>query len=71
MVDYINWESFKQNPKWIIGFSDFTILLSHISKENIMGIHSWMPIQLPMLKNKSLISLSKILNGNADELKAK
>tara|TARA_Y100000389_G_scaffold193589_1_gene222512 strand:+ start:1150 stop:2055 length:906 start_codon:yes stop_codon:yes gene_type:complete len=71
MVDYINWGDFKRNPKWIIGFSDFTVLLCHILKENIMGIHSWMPIQMPLLNNKSLTSLSKALEGNADELKSK
>lgn len=30
IIDAINFKRFRQNPKWIIGFSDITILHSHI-----------------------------------------
>ena len=45
MVDLIDFELLKKNPKWIAGFSDITVLLSHIAKEcNMATIHSSMPV---------------------------
>jgi muramoyltetrapeptide carboxypeptidase len=30
MIDDINWEKFKQNPKWLVGFSDLTAVHLHV-----------------------------------------
>ena len=30
IVDKINFKKFKSKPKWVIGFSDVTVLLNHI-----------------------------------------
>ncbi len=30
IIDHINWDKFRLNPKWICGFSDITVLHSHI-----------------------------------------
>ncbi len=30
MIDRINWDKFKQNPKWLIGFSDITAFHLHV-----------------------------------------
>src|SRR6478672_9535934 len=30
IIDRINFKGFKKNPKWIIGFSDITVLHSHL-----------------------------------------
>lgn len=41
IVDYINWSKFKLNPKWICGFSDITILHSHIHAQfEVPTLHS-------------------------------
>ena len=41
IIDDINFEKFVQHPKWIIGYSDITLLLSHIySNYNIASLHS-------------------------------
>src|SRR5690606_23354969 len=40
IVDHINWTKFKNNPKWICGFSDITVLHSHIHQVcNVATIH--------------------------------
>ena len=40
IIDRINFRRFIKNPKWIIGFSDITILHSHILKRyNIASMH--------------------------------
>ncbi len=41
MIDKIKWEKFLANPKWIIGFSDITILHSHLFQNyRIASLHS-------------------------------
>jgi muramoyltetrapeptide carboxypeptidase len=45
MVDLIDFELLKKHPKWVAGFSDITVLLSHIAKVcNMATIHSSMPV---------------------------
>lgn len=40
ILDEINFDKFSKNPKWIVGFSDITILHSYIqNKFNISSIH--------------------------------
>lgn len=39
IIDQINFSGFKQNPKWVIGFSDITVLHAAIQKQNTMSIH--------------------------------
>lgn len=41
IIDDVSFKKFKKNPKWIIGYSDVTVFLSHIySKYKIAGLHS-------------------------------
>jgi muramoyltetrapeptide carboxypeptidase len=40
IIDKLNFTKFVKNPKWIIGFSDITILLNHITSNfNIATLH--------------------------------
>ncbi len=39
IIDGINFSRFKQNPKWVIGFSDITVLHAAIQKQEIASIH--------------------------------
>jgi muramoyltetrapeptide carboxypeptidase len=40
LLDHIHWKKFKKNPKWIIGFSDITILHTYLLTEiGVAGIH--------------------------------
>jgi len=45
IIDKIDFTNFKKNPKWIIGFSDITVLHSHIHNFGIETLHA------PMLIN--------------------
>ncbi len=41
IIDNINFDKFIQHPKWIIGYSDITLLHAHIySNYNIAGLHA-------------------------------
>lgn len=48
IIDKLDFSSFKRNPKWIIGFSDITVLHCHLAKNyGISSIHSKMCNSFP------------------------
>ncbi len=62
IIDDIDFSRFESNPKWIIGFSDITILHSHISAVfNTQSIHGQMPLTIPDGTKVSLETLRKAL----------
>lgn len=66
IVDNINFKKFESKPKWVIGFSDITVLLSHIySNCNIATLHAPMAgaFNDVDVDNKYLLSLQKALEG--------
>lgn len=72
ILDELNFEKFIKNPKWLIGFSDITVLLSHVSKNyNLPVIHAPMPYNFPMSSKKSLNMLFKLLFGKTYSIKIK
>ena len=47
IIDEIDFRKFKKHPKWICGFSDITVLHSHLQTLfNTASIHSLMPINV-------------------------
>lgn len=70
IIDKINFEKFLRNPKWIIGFSDATVLHSHVNTNfGIETIHAEMPLNFPKdgSDNISTESLRKCLFGEKVE----
>jgi len=66
IIDKIDFSNFVKKPKWIIGYSDVTVLHSHIhTNYKTETIHSTMPINFPKdnSSNKSLETLKKALFG--------
>lgn len=44
LVDRINWDAFESKPKWVIGFSDITVLHSRINNLGFPSVHATMPL---------------------------
>ena len=63
IIDLLDFTQFKQNPKWIVGFSDVTILHSYINKMDIATIHSAMPVTVAKATPETIESLRKSLFG--------
>lgn len=65
IIEKIDWQHFLKNPKWIIGFSDITLLLNKIQSFNIPCIHGPMPASFCKYQNnESLNYLHQLLfNG--------
>jgi len=67
IIDKISFKKFKKNPKWIIGFSDITVLHSHLySQYYISSIHAPMAgaFNNEEYKNEYVQSLRKLLSGD-------
>ena len=48
VIDKIDFTLFKQNPKWVVGYSDVTVLHSHIYRHcGVQTLHATMPINFP------------------------
>jgi muramoyltetrapeptide carboxypeptidase len=65
MIDLLDFTKFKQSPKWIIGFSDVTVMHSYINNLNIATIHGAMPITVAKASLESIESLRKSLFGES------
>ena len=64
IIDQLDFTRFKIQPKWIVGFSDITILHSHIFETcHVQTIHGQMPLNVPDGTKPSLESLRKALFG--------
>ncbi len=66
IIDHVDFKSFKKNPKWIIGFSDITLLHSHIHQQfNIATLHAPMggAFNSDHGDNEYLHSLRKAITG--------
>jgi muramoyltetrapeptide carboxypeptidase len=66
IVDMVDYSRLATHPKWIIGFSDITVLHSHLHTiYGLQTIHGQMPVNVPDASSASLISLKKALFGEA------
>ena len=63
LIDQLNWSTFKENPKWIIGFSDITVFHHIIHSMGIQSIHGTMPLNFKENTNEALETLLMSLRG--------
>jgi muramoyltetrapeptide carboxypeptidase len=66
IIDRLDFTAFSRKPKWIAGYSDITVLHSHVNQQlGIETIHSVMPVNIKEtdFENDSVISLKKALFG--------
>lgn len=64
IIDDLDFTAFLENPKWLIGFSDITVLLSHaFAQLQTQSIHAQMPYTFEDSTPEALESLRKSLFG--------
>ena len=63
IIDTLNFSNFIKNPKWIIGYSDITVLHNHIHNLGIETLHATMPLDVVKNTKTSLNSLKKAIFG--------
>lgn len=64
IIDELDFSKFEQQPKWIVGFSDITVLHSHLhNKIKVASIHGQMPKSFDDSSKEALASLRRALFG--------
>jgi muramoyltetrapeptide carboxypeptidase len=66
LIDQIDFTAFQKNPKWVVGYSDVTVLHNHINQNlEVETLHATMPINFPKDGSSDLAteSLRKALFG--------
>ncbi len=63
IIDSLDFTKFKKHPKWIMGFSDVTVLHSHLNTLGIASLHSIMPFTVPKAPEEVKETLRKALFG--------
>ena len=64
VVDGINFDYLQKKPKWIIGYSDVTVLHNECNRSGICSLHATMPINFNK-NEEALESLRKFLFGES------
>jgi len=67
IIDRLDFTQFTKNPKWLIGFSDITVLHAHITRQyNIATLHAPMAgaFNGGDFENEFIQSLHNVLQGN-------
>jgi muramoyltetrapeptide carboxypeptidase len=68
IIDDLDFTAFNKHPKWIVGYSDITVLLSHLlAHEQTQSIHGQMPYNFDDATAESLVSLRQALFGGPIE----
>ena len=64
IIDDIDFGNLIAHPKWVIGFSDITVLHAHVwANLQLQTIHGQMPVNIPNASSQSLQSLRAALFG--------
>lgn len=64
IIDKLNFKKFIRNPKWLIGFSDITVLHTHIfANYGVATLHAPMAAAFNELDKEYVLSLKNVLEG--------
>ena len=69
VIDDLSFRYFIKNPKWIVGYSDTTVIQSHVTNLGIASIHGTMAFQFTK-HEQATESLRKVLFGEQQEYEA-
>lgn len=71
LLAHLDFTKFSQNPSWIVGYSDITVLHSHLSEMLKIGsLHATMPISFSGMKSNNISQnmLKQVLMGVMPEV---
>lgn len=64
IIDLLDFTHFEKHPKWIIGFSDVTVLHSHLNTMGYQSLHAAMPVSIAKASELAKQTLQYSLFGN-------
>lgn len=69
IIDKLDFSDFKKNPKWIVGYSDITVLHSQIHNLGVETLHAQMPLEIGKKTEETRESIRKVLFGEDYSIK--
>jgi muramoyltetrapeptide carboxypeptidase len=69
IIDQLDFSVFRKNPKWIIGYSDVTVLHSHVHSFGVETLHANMAIDINSKTENTRSSINKVLFGKDYNIK--
>ena len=65
IIDAIDCSKLQRQPKWLIGYSDLSVILNHVSRQlGLISLHATMPVNVATNTPEALDSLWQLLQGN-------
>lgn len=65
IIDRLDFTEFVKTPKWVIGYSDVTVLHSYLHNLGVESLHAQMPVQIETKSSESAQSIKKVLFGES------
>jgi muramoyltetrapeptide carboxypeptidase len=65
IIDRLDFSGFVQSPKWLVGYSDITVIHARVQQLGIQSLHASMPINFESNTDESLQSLFDALQNRA------
>tara|TARA_B100000809_G_scaffold148359_1_gene145823 strand:- start:4018 stop:4917 length:900 start_codon:yes stop_codon:yes gene_type:complete len=69
IIDLLDFSNFKNHPKWIIGYSDVTVLHAHLHQLGIETLHAQMPLSIETKSDATINSIKETLFGEKYEIR--
>lgn len=63
LLEHLDLSGLKKNPKWIVGFSDITVLHNALNRVGVASLHAQMPFAIGNKTEECRESMRKILFG--------
>lgn len=63
IIDQVDFKGFLDQPKWVAGYSDVTVLLNRINNLGVEALHATMPVNFATNTAGAIESLRKALTG--------
>ncbi len=71
IIDKLDFTEFKKSPKWIVGYSDVTVMHSHLHHLGFETIHAQMPVEIDKKTETTKETLRQALFGEDYEISYK
>lgn len=68
IIDQLDFYKFVKYPKWIVGYSDVTVLHSHLHKIGFQTLHATMPVSVADNSAFAKATLAKALEGKKPDI---
>ncbi len=68
IIDQLNFSSFAEKAKWVIGYSDATVIQNHLFQKNIASMHAPMLMGLSTISDCARTHWQDLIKGNAQSI---